>query len=56
VVIFILLYWFCVPASLFFVTRTGWRFTTKLVVGFVSFGAWILIAFALVALRSQTLQ
>jgi hypothetical protein len=56
VVIWILLYWFCVPASLFFISRTGWRFATKLIVGIASFAVWILIIAALVSLRSHTPQ
>jgi hypothetical protein len=56
VIIYLLLYWLCVPASLYFITRTGWRFTTKVIVAVLTSGVWILIVFAVVALRAQTAQ
>jgi len=38
VIIYLLLYWACVPASLFFITRTGWRFTTTVIVAVLASG------------------
>jgi hypothetical protein len=38
VIIYLLLYWACVPASLFLITRTGWRFTTTVIVAVLASG------------------
>jgi hypothetical protein len=47
--IFLVLWWFCLPASLFFITRTGWRFTTKIIVALFAFFVPVLLVFWVLA-------
>lgn len=45
VFIFLVLWSFCLPAALFFITRTAWRFSTKVIVAAVAFGLPLLFVF-----------
>jgi 4-amino-4-deoxy-L-arabinose transferase-like glycosyltransferase len=50
VILFLVLWWFCLPASLYFITRTGWRFTNKVIVAVVAIFLPILLAFVIIGL------
>jgi hypothetical protein len=50
VFLFLVLWWFCLPASLYFITRTAWRFTNKVIVAVVAIFLPILLAFVIIGL------
>jgi hypothetical protein len=50
-VLYLLLYLVCWPASVVFVWRSGWRFTTKVIVVVVSIVGPVLLAFFILARR-----
>ncbi len=53
VFLFLVLWWFCLPASLYFITRTGWRFTSKVIVAVIAIFLPILIVFVAFASGAQ---
>src|ERR1700682_791351 len=54
VFIFLVLWWFCLPAALYFITRTAWRFTTKVIVAVVALA--LPVVFVLWALANGGLR
>jgi hypothetical protein len=56
VFIFLVLWWFCLPACLYFITRTGWKFTTKVIVFVVAIFLPILAAFVIIGLGGGRAQ
>lgn len=56
VFIFLVLWWFCLPACLFFITRTGWRFNTKVIVAVLAIIVPVLLAFVVIGLGGARTQ
>jgi hypothetical protein len=56
VAIFIVLWLFCVPASLYFVWKSGWRTSSKLIVASIAFAVPLVIGLIRLELAIQRLQ
>jgi hypothetical protein len=54
VALFLLLYLFCSIGSLIFIWRTGWRFTTKIIVTVASIVSSVLLSLLIIAIRQAT--